>query len=85
MFNEIIANRPKFIIVSMQESSWLASPERIRRLITPLQPFFEQHYQVAGIVDILPSGINSYLWGESAKSAAPITKTPIYVLKRTGD
>lgn len=82
MTAEIMANNPRFIVVSLQPSSWNVDHHSILTLLEPLTTYFKSNYTRVGIVDILPYGEVSYCWGEQAERAAALTPFPIYVFAR---
>jgi hypothetical protein len=81
MLRELEATRPKFIVVSMQSTSWNIAPEYVMEYLQPFMPLVQNNYSLVGVVDILPEGVN-YQWLTVGENAEPMTNYPLYVMQR---
>lgn len=85
MFDKIVTTVPKFIIISLQYTSWLAGPDKIIELLAPMRTFLDDNYTPVGVVDILPTGDVSFSWGKDTEELAPLTTMPIFILQKTDE
>ena len=82
MISAVEAVRPKYLIVVNVPTSWMARPDSQPLIFEWLAKYSRQYYQIAGIVEIRPTG-TGYYWDERARAHSPPSALSLIVYERT--
>lgn len=71
---DIINEKPKFIMLSLEKSSWMLTPESDMWLWDWYKSYSAEHYDIAGIGVLGKDSSTQFIWGDAAKmvKAAPV-------------
>jgi hypothetical protein len=84
MIREIEAYRPKYIVMTNVQASWLIRPSSPRILMNWGRNYVNELYDLVGVVDIINFDTTRYLWNEKALGYTPASDTYLTVFKRKG-
>lgn len=82
MVQEIERSNPKFIVFVNAVASWLVRPESERYIFNWAEVYLKEHYNLAGIADIISSENTVYKWQEEARNYAPQSAVNLLVFQR---
>jgi len=81
MIAEIEKASPEYLVFVNVPTSWVPREHSERLLITWYQRYAPEHYDLVGVVDLLPDE-SVYRWGAEAPTYALRSPANVYVLKR---
>lgn len=84
MISEIEKAKPKYIVFVNVPPSWLPKPDSDLSIISWAEGYCSEHYDLAGVVDILPAETR-YIWGRDAEVYEPESVAYLHVLRRKAD
>jgi hypothetical protein len=82
MINEIENARPELLVLVNVDMSWLTKPNSDKLIFKWFDSYRLQFYDIAGAVNILPSGQTVYRWNEQAANYTPASRCWVAVFKR---
>ena len=82
MINDIENARPKILILVNISTSWLAEPNSPKLIAKWFDSYRSQFYDIAGAVDILPSGQTDYRWNKQTANYTPASEFWVAVFKK---
>lgn len=82
MIREIEAVRPKYVVMTNVQASWLLQPSSPRILMNWERSFVAEQYDLVGVVDIINFDTTRYLWDEKAAGYSPVSGAYLTVFKR---
>jgi len=80
---EIEASEAKYLVYVNVPFSWLGRPDSDTSILTWARSYIPEHYEVAGVADIVSDASTVYVWGEEAARYAPRSPYVVYVFRRT--
>jgi hypothetical protein len=84
MIREIETARPKYVVMTNVQASWLIRPSSPRILMNWERNYVNELYDLVGVVDIINFDTTRYLWDERATGYTPISDNYLTVYKRKG-
>jgi 4-amino-4-deoxy-L-arabinose transferase-like glycosyltransferase len=71
---DIVNEKPKFIVFSLEKSSWMLSPESDMWLWDWYKSYGAEHYDIAGLGVLDKDSLTQFIWGDAVKknTAAPV-------------
>jgi hypothetical protein len=81
MIDEIEKTQPDYLVFVRVPVSWLVHPHSDTQIFTWAENYTKEHYEYAGIADILPNS-TEYRWGDPAKSYRPRSQFSVLLFKR---
>jgi 4-amino-4-deoxy-L-arabinose transferase-like glycosyltransferase len=82
MITQIETAKPKFMVFVNVNMSWLAKPSSNKTILKWFESYCPQFYDLAGVVNIMPSGPTVYLWNEQTVNYTPASEYWVSVFKR---
>jgi hypothetical protein len=82
MIAEIEKAKPKFIVYSNIQFSWLYHPGAPRHIYEWADEYTSRYYEVAGVVDEISPDQTIYKWNEEARNYTPASTDFLKVYKR---
>ncbi len=82
MIREIEAARPEFLVFVNIWTSWLIRRGAPDLVFEWVRAYGQAHYEVRGLVEILPTGESRSLWGDTAAGVTPATGAHIVIGRR---
>lgn len=79
---QIEAAAPKYLVFVNVPQSWLGRPDSDTSILAWSRAYIAEHYEVAGVVDIVSDDSTVYVWGEEAIEYAPRSPYVVYVFRR---
>ncbi len=79
---EIETSAPRFVVLVNVPQSWLGRPDSDPTILTWSRAYLADHYEVAGVADIVGGGPTSYIWGKEALEYRPRSPATVYLFKR---
>jgi hypothetical protein len=82
MITQIETAKPEFLVSVNIAMSWLVNSSSDKTIFKWLESYCPQFYDLAGIVDILPSGQTVYRWNKQTVNYTPASEYWVAVYKR---
>ena len=82
MITQIETAKPEFMVSVNITMSWLVKSSSDKTIFKWFESYCPQFYDLAGIVNILPSGQTVYRWNEQAVNYKPASEYWVAVFKR---
>jgi hypothetical protein len=82
MIAQIETAKPEFMVFVNVTLSWLARPSSDKTIFKWFESYCPQYYDLAGVVNILPSGQAVYRWNEQTVNYTPASEYWVSVFKR---
>ena len=82
MIHEIETGKPDILVVVKLQLSWLTSKESEKAILDWMDKYANEFYDLAGVVNFLPSGTSESHWGTDAANFQFGPDDAVYVLKR---
>ena len=85
LINDIELNPPEYLIFVNIMSSWTTwyVPDKLQKHIFGwFEEFKGKHYEIIGLVDIIPGKNTEYRWGNEAQIYKPKSASFIYIFKK---
>jgi hypothetical protein len=82
MIAQIEAANPEFLVFVNVTMSWLVRPSSDKKIFKWFDSYRSQFYDLAGAVNILPSGQTVYRWNEQTANYKPVSEYWVGVFKR---
>jgi hypothetical protein len=80
MIDEIEKARPKYVVLVMVPTSWLARPDSDKTLFEWMDKYLATHYDRVGLVDILSDTQTAFYW-DPAAARLPQSRYYLLVLR----
>jgi hypothetical protein len=82
MITQIEAAKPEFVVFVKINMSWLTNPASDKTIFKWFESYCPQFYNLAGVVNILPSGQTVYRWNEQTVDYKPASEYWVSIFKR---
>ncbi|MBI5810704.1 MAG: hypothetical protein HZB21_05915, partial [Deltaproteobacteria bacterium] len=82
MIRDIESERPVFLVYVNIPRSWHAGKPAERLIFDWLERYIPEHYEAAGIADIISKDHTDYIWGDEAERRVPSSKYWVGVYRR---
>ncbi|MHC4214199.1 MAG: ArnT family glycosyltransferase [Planctomycetota bacterium] len=82
MIGEIEEANPKFLVFVNIATSWLVQSESDTKIFTWFERYYQQHYEMAAVVDIISDTETIYRWNEDARNYSPRSPYWVGIYKR---
>ncbi|MCX6376572.1 MAG: hypothetical protein NTU88_11160, partial [Armatimonadetes bacterium] len=82
MMREIESAKPKYIVFTNIQTSWLARPESDLTILRWAARYATDHYRLVGVVDMISEDYCPAYWGKDAAKYTPTTPDNVFVFER---
>jgi len=82
MIRQIEAVQPKYLVFVKIPKSWVVRPDSERLIFNWFDKYRQNYYDLAGIIDIIPSSQTVYRWEDEVRGYSPQSTNVVYVFKR---
>ena len=82
MIKQIEAVQPKYLVFVKVTKSWLVSPNSEMLIFNWFDKYRQNYYDLAGIIDIIPSSQTVYRWEDEVPGYSPQSANVVYVFRR---
>jgi hypothetical protein len=82
MIGEIEAANPKFLIFVNIATSWLVRPESDTKIFSWFERYYQQHYEMTAVVDIISDTESIYRWNQDTRNYSPRSPYWVGIYKR---
>jgi 4-amino-4-deoxy-L-arabinose transferase-like glycosyltransferase len=85
MIKEIESANPRYLVFVNVYTSWLGGPESEKMILKWFETYANQHYKIAGIVDIVSKDTTNYYWDAQAQNVKPRSYNFVLVFRRQNE
>jgi len=82
MIEEIESAQPKYLVFVKVTKSWLVTPNSEMLIFNWFDKYRQNYYDLAGIIDIIPSSQTVYRWEDEVRGYSPQSTNVVYVFRR---